>query len=144
MKKYQPKAATSGSPKPRRQKLPVGKVGIFWVHRGELLAAPFALEAGEDYGDAINGPTDHVKFWPEFQTIHRELRELEYQDVPRGRVLYMKPDRQFLVYMDKTLHTAKVKSAIRKTFGLAASNTRFLLDAHYTTDPAALKHLFED
>ena len=119
-----------------------GQVGIFWVFRGELLAAAYALRAGQEYGDAINGLTDHVKFWPRFQEQHRKLRDLEYQDVPRGRVLFMKPTWKFCVYMDKTLHTAKIKRAVLHHFDLPRNNTKFLMDAHYTTDPAELDRLF--
>jgi hypothetical protein len=42
-----------------------GKIGIFWVYHGELLAAAFGIDAGVKYGDALNGPTDHVKYWLE-------------------------------------------------------------------------------
>lgn len=59
-----------------------GKVGIFWVFRKQLLPATFALADGQAYGDAINGLTDHVKYWPRLQQQHPVLRWLEYQDVP--------------------------------------------------------------
>jgi hypothetical protein len=54
-----------------------------------------AVQDGEAYGDAINGLTDHVKYWPQFQKSHPELRSMEYRDVPRGRVMFMKPSRKF-------------------------------------------------
>ena len=100
------------------------------------------MQDGQAYGDAINGLTDHVKYWPQFQKLHPELRSLEYQDVPRGRVLFMKPGRKFHVYMDKVLHNSKTKRALLEEFELPVSRTKFLKDAHYTTDPEELERMF--
>jgi hypothetical protein len=128
--------------KQKRETRLKGKVGIFWVFRGKLLAATYALQDGEEYGDAINGLANHVTHWPQFQESHPELRGLEYQEVPRGRVLFMKPRRQFCVYVDKVLHNSKTKRALLQTFELPVSTTRFLTDAHYTTDPEELRTMF--
>lgn len=119
-----------------------GKVGIFWVFRGTLLAASYAVQDGQEYGDAINGLTDHVKYWPKFQKSHPELRSVEYQDVPRGRVLFMKPSRKFHVYMDKVLHNSKTKRALLEEFDLPVGKSKFLMDAHYTTDQDELERMF--
>lgn len=118
-----------------------GKVGIFWVFRGGILAASFAVQDGEKYGDAINGLTDHVKYWPRFQNQLPELIDLEYQDIPRGRVLFMKPSQEFHVYMDKVLHNSKTKRALLKEFSLPPKSSRFRTDAHYTTDSDELENL---
>ena len=120
---------------------PAGKVGIFWVFNGKVLAAAYDLSAGQPYGDAINGLTDHVKHWPHFQKLHPELRDKEYQDVPRGRVLFMRLTRKFHVYMDKVLHTTKTKRDLLKAFELPRA-ARFLMDPHYTTDWEDLERLF--
>jgi len=134
-----------GKPKKtvRRASQPeTGRVGIFWVFKGKVLAATYALPEGEQYGDAINGLTDHVKYWSHFQKLHLGLRGMEYQDVPRGRVLFMKPTGIFHVYMDKVLHNLKTKRALLKEFELPKRSTQFLLDAHYTTDSDDLEKLF--
>jgi hypothetical protein len=123
-------------------KPPAGRVGIFWVFEDKVLAATYALKEGQEYGDAINGLTDHVKYWPHFQKLLPALRHLEYQDVPRGRVLFMRPTGKYHVYMDKVLHNLKTKRALLKEFELPQRTTRFLMDAHYTTDWEDLQNLF--
>jgi hypothetical protein len=128
-------------PQTKRKAL-AGKVGIFWVFEGKLLAAPFVLADGVEYGDAINGATDHVHYWPKFHGAHPALRYLEYQEVPRGRVLFMKPTQEYHVYMDKTLFKPRIKQAITAEFDLQTSTTTFLLDPHYTTDAEELSRLF--
>ena len=135
---------TSNTPSCRRRasNLPIGRVGIFWVFNGKVLAATYPLQDGQKYGDAINGLTDHVKYWPQFQKRLPALRHLEYQDVPRGRVLFMRPTKKYHVYMDKVLHYLKTKRALLKKFELPLRTTRFLMDAHYTTDWEDLQNLF--
>lgn len=119
------------------------KVGIFWVHRGKLLAAAVPVTEGVQSVDAINGQVDHVSYWPRLQKLHLELRDLEYEQVPRGRVLLLKATETFCVYMDKTLHKPKIKQALMREFGLPKSRTRFTTDSHYTTDPRELDRLFK-
>ncbi len=119
-----------------------GKVGIFWVFDEKLLPATWALQAGEEYGDAINGLADHVNYWPQFQKQNPELKRLDYQEVPRGRVLFSKTSQKFHIFMDKVLHEPKIKRAILKKFDLPAAKTKFLTDLHYTTNPEELNRLF--
>jgi len=135
--------SASGQTKSGQSKRLTGKVGIFWVFHGRVLAATYNLADGEDYGDAVNGRTDHVHYWPKFQEQHPALRELEYQDVPRGRVLFMKPSEKFHVYLDKALRAEKIKRAICQEFELPVAKTKFLSDSHYTTDLEELNRLFD-
>ena len=137
-----PRTSTTPSSRSSVRKPPTGKVGIFWVFNGKVLAATYPLKDGQEYGDAINGLTDHVKYWPQFQKQLPALRHLEYQDIPRGRVLFMRPAKKYHVYMDKVLHTLKNKRALLKEFELPQRTTRFLMDAHYTTDWEDLQNLF--
>jgi hypothetical protein len=118
------------------------RVGIFWIFRGKLLATVCPLGDGESYGDAINGPINHVTQWQVFQKLNPELRSLEYQSVPRGRVLFMKPTGEFHVYLDRVLDTQRNRKALLQAFELPKSSTRFLRDAHYTTDLEDLERLF--
>lgn len=133
---------TAGKPENRDQPPAPGKIGIFWVFHGRLLAAASELADGEAYGDAIDARIDHVHHWPHFQEQHPALRRLEYQHVPRGRIVFKRSSGRFLVYMDKSLHQAKIKRAILCEFQLPASKTGFLTDPHYTTNQADLDHLF--
>ena len=73
------------------------------------------------------------------------MKELfEYQDVPRGRVLYDKQRDLFLCYMDNRLHKPVIRTALRKEFVLTECRVRFESDPHYTTDRDELHRLFED
>jgi hypothetical protein len=117
-------------------------VGIFWVFEGKLLAYTCAPAEGIQNEWSINGQHDHVDYWPTFQRQHPNLRNVEYEDVPRGRVLFLKKTSTFCVYMDKRLHKPAIKKLILAGFNLPPKLTKFLTDPHYTTDPDDLDRIF--
>ena len=120
------------------------KVGIFWVYHGELLSARTGLDEGIHMADSIDSPHHHDGYWSRLQGQHTELRYVRYEEVPRGRVVFVKKSKRFSVYMDKRLHRPRFKRLILECFDLPKSRTRFLTDPHYTTDPAELDRLFGD
>lgn len=117
-------------------------VGIFWWYQGQLLIGAVPLAQGIDDGVFINGPHNHLTTWPAIQRRHLSLRHVEYDEIPRGRVLFVKRDKRFCVYMDKVLFTEPIQRAILKAFHLRQAQTRFRTDLHYTTDPRELDRLF--
>lgn len=120
-----------------------GRVGIFWHREGKLLVANVPLEDGLSNAVSVNGPFDHVTTWPRFQRQFPTLAAVEYEDVPRGRVLFLKRGRRFVVYLDKALMNEAVRQAIRKEFRLPAGTTRFAGDPHYTTDAREIGLMFD-
>lgn len=120
------------------------KVGIFWVQGATIHAHAVLLGEGLDYGDCVNGPLDHVDYWPELERQNPHLRGREYFELPRGRVVFRRQENRFAVLMDAKLHTPALKTALRERFHLPARKTQFERDAHYTTDPQALRRMFED
>jgi hypothetical protein len=121
----------------------MGNVGIFWFYAGKPLGFAVPLQHGIDDGDFINGPDDHWSTWERVQRTVPALRTMEYYEIPRGRILYKTAEGRFYVYMDKVLHGNDSKHAILRHFALP-SETSFLTDIHYTTDPEELERLFDD
>ena len=118
------------------------KVGIFWVYNTQPIVAAVPLPEGIDDGNFINGPYDHLPYWETVRRTIPALRSVEYDAVPRGRVLYKKAEERCVVYMDKVLHHEEVKQVIRDYFALPVP-TPFLTDLHYTTTPEDLARLFD-
>ena len=104
--------------------------------------AAVPLVQGVDDGSFVNGPYDHLTTWPAMQRQHRSLRYIEYDAIPRGRVLLAKDDQRFYVYMDKVLFTRAIQRAVREAFHLPHAQTQFRTDLHSTTDPNELNRLF--
>ena len=86
---------------------------------------------------------NHLRYWETVRRRWPALRLVEYDEIPRGRVLYKKAEARVQVYMDKVLHRDDIKQCIRHHFALPVE-TSFATDIHYTTTPAALARLFDD
>ena len=119
-----------------------GSVGIFWWWQGQVLSSSVPLAEGEAFGKVLNSPFNHMETWPAFQRQEPGLRNLDYENVPRGRVQFLKTRKQFNVLMDKTLFHPRIRTAILKTFRLPRGRTTFQTDPHYTTDVEELNQLF--
>jgi len=122
-----------------------GCVGIFWVFKGHhLLALPVALDQAEQRERKIDSPQAHVSEWPRLVSQHRKtlplLSVLEYDEVPRGRVIFDILTQTFVIYMDESLFTKassglradpSIAEALRTTFALQGLTVRFATDPHY-------------
>jgi hypothetical protein len=124
------------------------KIGIFWVYKNTVIGKARELsESQETVPGMLDSPDSHVDVWEDDATIAArfpELRDVEYQDVPRGRVVYATADDQAIVYMDARLQSAKIRRAIANFFDLADAATTWESDTHYTTDPNRIREMFDD
>ena len=126
----------------RCQEEPLPKVGLFWGYREELYHHSVDVASGEDDGSFVNGRYDHVDYWPLLEQRHRHLRVYDYEEVPRGRVIFIKDRGRYRIMCDKALITPLYLGLIREVFDLHEEETEVLQDMHYTTDPDALAALF--
>jgi hypothetical protein len=100
------------------------RIGVFWVHRGEVLPQFCPFVKGVDDGQFGNSPFDHVNSWVAIKRRERTrfsgLSALEYQEEPQGRVLYDKRRSAFVCYLDRTVDNPATRAAITTTFALPA------------------------
>jgi len=118
-------------------------VGIFWLAQtsnGEthLLAAGCPLDQAETYGDCLTYGPGHYETWAHWRrdrTVDRALRALvrsyEYEDWPRGRIVFDRSRDQFILYADRKLLTPAMIARIKKQFHLPAERTEVQSDLHY-------------
>jgi hypothetical protein len=88
-------------------------VGIFWVVQTtaaetHLLAAGCPLDQAEPYGDCLTyGPGHYWAHWRRDQIVDPALRALvqsyEYEDWPRGRIVFDRSCDLFILYADRKL-----------------------------------------
>ena len=117
----------------------IPQVGIYWFDRGELL---FHLtESWRDtpsHGGFRNTDQDHYRVWEQLSKHSPEHRDKEYDEVPRGRVIYREADQTFMVYGPRKLvRDRKFRRAVQGEFYLPAAKTKFYADPHYE-DPATI------
>ncbi len=111
----------------------IGEVGIWWFYNGDLIKSSIPLTEGVEYGDFINGLTDHYPFLERVRMYYnRVLSGYEYEEIPRGRVVYNKTTETFVVYTSARLIKDKnLRSLVLRKFKLPATATQFIQDAHY-------------
>lgn len=124
---------------------PMPQVGIFWLVPGPggrvLLCDSTPLPQAEPYGACLGHARGHFEMWEAWRALGMHglarqglpacILDHEYEDFPRGRVVYQRGSGEFVIYADSRLHTSRRRCAILARFALEAARVRFALDAHY-------------
>jgi hypothetical protein len=117
-------------------------VGIFWLvqtSNGEptLLAAGCPLDLAEAYGDCLTYSPGHYETWDHWRrdrTVDPALRAIvrsyEYEDWPRGRIVFDRTRDQFILCADRKLLTPATIAHIATHFHLRGDRTEVQTD-HY-------------
>ena len=116
-------------------------VGIFWNVLGVLVVDRSTLDEAEPYGECITHAAGHYDRWQEWQMLGGSQRtkagypdliaSTEYDEWPRGRIVYEVPARCFIIYADRRLQQPDVITALKSIFGLDQSNVIVRSDSHY-------------
>jgi len=116
-----------------RKKISTPQVGIFWIDdSGKMFAASVSLSDAEDYGEFRIYDKSHFEMWDSATRANPKWKGKEYEEVPRGRVIYkidlMKP--KFIVYLPEQIE--KFKNKVVARFCLPIKLVRYdFKDAHY-------------
>jgi hypothetical protein len=106
-------------------------VGIFWLVDGKLLIDSTALGKAEAYGEFKIHSGDHISVWAELQQNGTAPSDMEYEEAPRGRVMYNTRTRRFTFLADRCI--LGDKGVVRKI--MSAMNlpvdTQADTDSHY-------------
>jgi hypothetical protein len=119
------------------------QVGIFWVAQtsdGEarLLAAGCPLDQAEPYGDCLTYGPGHYETWSQWRkdrtlnpALHAIVCSYEYEDWPRGRIVFDRARDVFVLYADRKLLTPAMIARMETQFHLPAKCTEVQSDFHY-------------
>ena len=111
----------------------IPELGIFWIDdAGTMFAESISLRDAEDYGEFKIFVGSHYDIWPKAVRANPKWRDKEYEEVPRGRVVYKKDPKKpgFIVYLPKRL--VKYKNKVMRRFKLPPGYVRFdTSDEHY-------------
>jgi hypothetical protein len=103
-------------------------VGIFWLvqtteDEARLLAAGCPMDQAEPYGDCLTYSPGHYKTWAQCRrdrTVDPALRAIvrayEYEDWPRGRIVFDRSRDLFILYADRKLLTPATIARIETQF----------------------------
>jgi hypothetical protein len=116
-------------------------VGIFWRVNDVLIIDRSTLDEAEPYGECITHAAGHYERWQQWQELG-EMRLAsagypdciawtEYDQCPRGRIVYETPVRRFVLYADRRLQKLDVIDALKTAFGLNEAEVIVRSDSHY-------------
>ena len=107
------------------------RVCIFWLVGGAPVIDSTALSQAEEYGDFKVHAGDHYSVWDRFQRAGTVPADMEYEEAPRGRVVYNVKTSRFILLADTCiLKEGKVVQRIISELHLP-TNTRTSTDDHY-------------
>lgn len=110
---------------------PEPNVGIFWLVRDKLLFDTTPLSGAEPYGDHLTHPRSHIDVWAQLQKLGTAPRESEYEEYPRGRVMYLPSPEEFTILADQCILGRKDLIAKIKEELQLPKNTKTGPDPHY-------------
>ncbi|WP_246777226.1 hypothetical protein [Microvirga sp. VF16] len=99
------------------------------------------LSNAEPYGEFLTHPKGHYEFWEELRRGGAEplkrrgwpttILAYEYEQWPRGRIVYNTKTNFFTLYADRKLQSPAIINQIISEFGLASENCAVQSDPHY-------------
>ena len=109
--------------------------------RSNLVATGCTLESGDHAADWVDYPGGHADYWERWQDagenwLHAhnlpvDILSSEYDDHPRGRILYDLKSKRFILYADERLQNAPTIRTIKAKFGLLREAVTVRSDLHY-------------
>src|SRR4051794_16496195 len=82
-------------------------VGIFWWFRGRVILDASPLSEAEPYGDCFTHRKSHIAYWTEQQRLGAAPMDIEYEEPPRGRVVFDRKTERFIMYADRCILAKK-------------------------------------
>jgi hypothetical protein len=119
------------------------RLGIFWMVQtpnGEVkfLTAGCPLDQAEPYGACLTYGPGHYETWAHWRrdktmdpALRAIVRSYEYEDWPRGRIVFDQARDLFILYADRKLMTPATIARIETQFHLPAERTEVQSDWHY-------------
>jgi hypothetical protein len=112
-----------------------GSLGIFWGipnidHSWRILTDKTSLAEAEPYGDFLTHPRGHYDVWSKWQKLNalalakqgipQTVAYHDYEDFPRGRIVYHVKARQFIIYADRGLQRPDILADIVNVFAISS------------------------
>jgi hypothetical protein len=111
---------------------PEPQVGIFWFFRDRIIVDSTPLSKAEPYGNALGHTISHIDFWTLQQRKGAVPAEVEYEEPPRGRVVFDRQEKRFHLMADKCiLGRRDVVGRLMAAMNLPPGKTTEGRDEHY-------------
>lgn len=108
-------------------------LAVFWYINDTFVGTEAMLDSDNviQFGDYLQLDDDHFEIWPYFRNELKLPKHTEYDEYPRGRVMFNVKIHKFVVIGNKIfMEDASVKKKLLSFYGLP-STTIFETDEHY-------------
>ena len=110
------------------------KIGIFWYFQNQVIGVAHHFNpSDQDSLGLIDSAYTHVEYWETLKQSFPNLQEFEYEDIPRGRVIYNVKKQKTYVYMDAKLFKTMIAKQVAEFFELDFDSVIWMKDPHYKT-----------
>jgi hypothetical protein len=117
---------------PKATSRPEQAVGIFWLLGHRLILDVTSVGDAESYGEFLTHGASHIDCWSKLQRSGTVPKDVEYEEPPRGRVVYNFKTHLFSVYADRCiLRKNAIINRIVNTMGLPIGEIDIATDGHY-------------
>ena len=110
------------------------KIGIFWYWNNEVLGISHDFTPSDiDSIGLADSNYAHVEYWKIIQSSSKDLKYMEYEEVPRGRAIFSSKLNKIIIYLDRSL---LIRSKIEKIARFFEANSEQIVirsDPHYKT-----------
>lgn len=108
------------------------RIGIFWFYDHKVIGIShdFSLKEADSIG-LIDSKYTHVEYWEILRRQLPELKDREYEQLPRGRVIFDTNKNKAIIYLDETLLKRRKVNGILNFFDLDFSSVVLRTDSHY-------------
>jgi hypothetical protein len=110
---------------------------------GYLVVDYSAVSDAEPYGDCVTHATGHYDRWQRWQALGagalvaaglpKSILWSEYDEWPRGRIVYETPGDRFVLYADRDLQRPDIVAALKAIFAIDTGDVVVKSDLHYRT-----------
>jgi len=108
------------------------QIGIFWIFDNKIFYKTQKLEDIKSINGFKDSDLAHYQVWDTIKKQYSKFYLYEYEDIPRGRVIYDVGRERFIIYCDENILKANVsRELILEKFGLIEEKVVFKDDEHY-------------
>ncbi len=107
-------------------------IGLFWIYKSQIYLKLIEKDKVKVIDNFIDSDFAHYQVWNEVSLQNKDFYLYEYEDVPRGRVIYDIKKVQYIVYSNNDIiNSIEDKLLIVNAFNLQQSEVVFKYDEHY-------------
>ena len=109
-------------------------IGIFWIYKSTIYFKSVPVDKVDPIDGFVDSDFAHYEVWDEIFSQNKDFYLYEYEDIPRGRIVYDLKNKRYIVYTNsKIINSQEAKKLIREAFHLQNEQISFRFDAHYVT-----------